>query len=165
MNRCLRSRFAFSLVEVTLALGVAAFCLMAVFGLMPVGQQTNRNATSQTQATNIINVVVAALRTAPKTPGTWTGMSAAQLCITLGTPTTLYCDGDARCSSLLNGSTTPCPGSWPTPIQTRYRVSLTFPQFNFLTYVNVKVTWPAAADPSTTTPNGSVEMLAALDRR
>ena len=41
---------AFSLVEVTLALGVAAFCLIAVFGLMPVGVQTNRNATSQTGA-------------------------------------------------------------------------------------------------------------------
>ena len=50
----LRSIAAFSLVEVTLALGIAAFCLIAVFGLMPVGVQTNRNATSQTAATNII---------------------------------------------------------------------------------------------------------------
>jgi uncharacterized protein (TIGR02598 family) len=36
----------FSLVEVTLALGIAAFCLIALFGLMPVGVQTNRNTTS-----------------------------------------------------------------------------------------------------------------------
>ena len=47
---------AFSLVEVTLALGVAAFCLIAVFGLIPVGVQTNRNATSQTAATNIVAI-------------------------------------------------------------------------------------------------------------
>ncbi len=47
----------FSLVELTLALGVAAFCLIAVFGLMPVGVQTNRNATSQTRATNIAAAV------------------------------------------------------------------------------------------------------------
>ena len=57
----------FSLVEVTLALGVAAFCLIAVFGLIPVGVQTNRNATSQTAATNIIALVVADLRATPKT--------------------------------------------------------------------------------------------------
>src|SRR5882724_1379565 len=32
---------AFSLIEVVLALGVAAFCLIAVLGLLPVGVQTN----------------------------------------------------------------------------------------------------------------------------
>ena len=53
---------AFSLVEVTLALGIAAFCLIAVFGLIPVGVQTNRNATSQTAATNIIASVIADMR-------------------------------------------------------------------------------------------------------
>ena len=54
MKRLKRNVGAFSLVEVTLALGIAAFCLIAVFGLIPVGVQTNRNATSQTAATNII---------------------------------------------------------------------------------------------------------------
>ena len=29
---------AFSLVELTLAIGIAAFCLIAVFGLVPVGR-------------------------------------------------------------------------------------------------------------------------------
>ena len=56
---------AFSLVELTLALGIAAFCLIAVFGLMPIGVQTNRNATSQTAATNILAAVVADLRATP----------------------------------------------------------------------------------------------------
>ena len=56
------SHCGFSLVEVTLALGVAAFCLIAVFGLIPVGVQTNRNATSQTAATNIIASVIADMR-------------------------------------------------------------------------------------------------------
>src|SRR5215475_12321543 len=65
----LRSVPAFSLVEVTLALGVAAFCLIAVFGLMPVGVQTNRNATSQTAATNIMAAVVADIRATLKPSG------------------------------------------------------------------------------------------------
>ena len=53
---------AFSLVEVTLALGIAAICLVALFGLMPVGVQTSRSATSQTAATNIVAAVIADLR-------------------------------------------------------------------------------------------------------
>ena len=61
-----RKRAAFSFVEVTLALGIAAFCLIAVFGLMPVGVQTNRNATSQTAATNILSSVVSDIRGSPK---------------------------------------------------------------------------------------------------
>ena len=50
---------AFSLVEVTLALGVAAFCLIAVFGLLLVGVQTNQRATSQTAAGSIMANVTA----------------------------------------------------------------------------------------------------------
>ncbi len=49
--------------EATLALAIAAFCLIAVFGLMPIGVQTNRNATSQTAAANIITAVVTDLQT------------------------------------------------------------------------------------------------------
>src|SRR5438552_12075234 len=59
-------RNAFSLTELTLALGVAAFCLLAVFGLMPIGVQTNRNTTSQTAAANIMAAVVADLRATSK---------------------------------------------------------------------------------------------------
>src|SRR6266571_3426648 len=62
----LRRVHAFSLVELTLALGVAAFCLLAVFGLMPIGVQTNRSSTSQTAAANIMAAVVADLRGTPK---------------------------------------------------------------------------------------------------
>ena len=57
---------AFSLVEVTLALGVAAFCMIAVFGLLPVGVQTNQRATSQTSATSIMANVIADLRAKAK---------------------------------------------------------------------------------------------------
>jgi uncharacterized protein (TIGR02598 family) len=163
----LRRVHAFSLVELTLALGVAAFCLLAVFGLMPVGVQTNRNATSQTAATNIMAAVVADLRATPKTAGTWTGTSP-QFCISFGTPRTLYFDSEGRCSGDLAGSTSPCGVTWDPALQTRYQVNITFPSpspsTSNLRYANLKVTWPAAADPATTTPSGSVEMFAAFDR-
>ena len=62
MNNSLRSSAAFSLVEVTLALGIAALSLVAVLGLVPVAALTNRNATSQTAATNVIASVIADMR-------------------------------------------------------------------------------------------------------
>src|SRR5438093_10988178 len=115
---------AFSLVEVTLALGVAAFCLIAVFGLMPVGLQTNRNATSQTAPTNIIAFVVADLRANYKNQSNW---YSPLLCMTLGTPRTLYFDSRGRCSNNLAGSTSPCGVGFSPALQTWFRVNITFP--------------------------------------
>ena len=76
--------FAFSLVELTLALGIAAFCLIAVFALVPIAVLANRNATSQTAATNIIAAVVADLRATPATNST-----SSQFGITFGACRTL----------------------------------------------------------------------------
>jgi uncharacterized protein (TIGR02598 family) len=136
---------AFSLVEVTLALGVAAFCLIAVFGLMPVGVQTNRNASSQTAATNVIAGVVADLRATPTTSAI-----SSQFAITFGTAKTLYFDGAGQAATSLGADS-------------RYQVNITFPSSpTGLRYANVRVTWPAAANP--TNPSGSVEMFAAFDR-
>ncbi len=135
----------FSLVEVTLALGIGAFCLIAVFGLMPVGVQTNRNATSQTAATNIIASVVADMRATQ-------GATSAQYGIQFGTPRTLYFDGAGQFTTVLGANS-------------RYRVGITFPWTSGNAYgANLKVTWPAPVDPATTTPSGQVEMFAAFDR-
>ena len=136
---------AFSLIEVTLALGVAAFCLIAVFGLMPVGVQTNRNATSQTAATNIIAAVVADLRATPIV-----NSSSSQFGIAFGTDITLYFDNAGQAGSLGADS--------------RYRLKVTWNGSAGLRYADMKVTWPAAVDPATTTPSGSVETFAAFDR-
>jgi uncharacterized protein (TIGR02598 family) len=136
---------AFSLVEVTLALGIAAFCLMAVFGLMPVGVQTNRSATSQTAATNIMAAVVADLRATPSASNT-----SVQFGITFGTPRTLYFDGAGQGATSLGANS-------------RYQVNITFPSSpTGLRYADVKVTWPAAA--TSANASGSVEMFAAFDR-
>ena len=147
----------FSLVEVTLALGIAAFCLMAVFGLMPVGMQTNRNAKSQTRATNLMAAVMADLRATPRTKAT-----SLQFCIPLSGTRTVYFDSEGRCSSNLAGSNSLCGVNWVPPLETRYQVNITFPLTGNLTYANVKISWPAAAAPGDA--NGSVEMFAAFDR-
>ena len=145
MSRSFPSKPGFSLVEVTLALGIAAFCLITVFGLIPVGVQTNRNATSQTAATNIVAAVVADLRATPTTSTTST-----QYGITFGTnPPPLYFDGAGQFSTSLEANS-------------RYQLTVTWSGSSGLRYADIKVAWPAAA----TAPNahGSVEMFAAFDR-
>src|SRR5438094_293908 len=120
-----RSRAAFSLVEVTLAIGVAAFALIAVFGLIPVGVQTNRNATSQTAATNIMADVVADLRATPATTNT-----SSQFAITFGTAKRLYFDGAGQAATLLGANS-------------RYQMNITWNSSGLtgLRYADVKVTW------------------------
>jgi uncharacterized protein (TIGR02598 family) len=167
-----RCRFiaGFSLVEVTIALGIAAFCLVAVFGLMPVGVQTNRNATSQTAATNIMAAIVSDLRATPTTC-----TKSRQFGIQFGAPITLYFDGQGRSSCDSAGLQKyqaavtcggGCSGSWSSPLRLRYRLKVTWNSsgWNGLSYADVKVTWPAPVDPATTTPSGSAEMFAAFDR-
>ena len=136
----------FSLVEVTLALGIAAFCLLAVFALIPVAALTNRNATSQTAAGNIMAAVVADLRATPKTNTTST-----QFGIRFGTNATLYFDGTGQFTTSLSTNS-------------RYRLDVTWSGsgWNGLRYADVKVTWPAAGAPANA--SGSTEMFAAFDR-
>src|SRR5437879_2380836 len=160
---------AFSLVELTLALGIAAFCLIAVFGLMPIGVQTNRNATSQTAATNIVAAVVADIRatsrvTASATPSRLYSIAIPAAGSSNMTPQLLYIDGAGRSAASI------APVS-PTPFQPRYVLSVTFPQVNPTptppalppTYADVKVIWPAVS-PTPASPSGSVEMFAAFQR-
>jgi uncharacterized protein (TIGR02598 family) len=141
-----RKNSGFSLIEVTLALGVAAFCLIAVFGLIPVSMQTNRNATSQTAATSIIAGVVADLRATPTANST-----SAQFGITFGTNVTLYFDGAGQ------ASTSPTANS-------RYQLNVTWNNSppTGLQYADLKVTWPATA--TVANAIGSTEMFAAFDR-
>ena len=161
-----QSKDGFSLVEVTLALGIAAFCLIAVFGLIPVAALTNRNATSQTRATNITAAVIADLRATPKT-----NSASLQFAIPFFTTnTTRYFDSQGQCSCDSAGTQRPnpltrtCSASWSPALQPRYRVTITWSGSTSLPYADLKVTWPAEVDPTTTTPSGSTEMFAAFDR-
>ena len=160
MKRSLHTTAAFSLVEVTLAMGIAAFSLLAVFALLPVGVQTNRNAISQTAATGIVASVIADLRATPKPPAVNT---SSQYQIVFGTPKTLYFDSVGRCSIDLNGSTKTDGSAWLPSLQTRYQLSVTFPWNSGLAYgADLKVTWPAAA--ALANASGSTETFAAFDR-
>src|ERR1700737_1955387 len=98
MNKQTHSTAAFSLVEVTLALGVAAFCLIAILGLLPAGLNTNQTSTRQTTANGILSSIVADLRATPTTSTTST-----QFGIRMKKTTTLCCDANGACSTTGGG--------------------------------------------------------------
>jgi len=151
---------AFSLVELTLAIGIAAFCLITVFALVPIAVLANRNASSQTAATNIMATVIADLRAARTTSATSTQFGLGFSGCTPPNSVQLYFNSEGQlvgrcdCCSDTAGS----QGTNP-----RYRVSVTYPTSSIgLPYLDVKVTWPAAA--ASANASGSVESLSALDR-
>jgi len=164
----LRRAHAFSLVELTLALGVAAFCLLAVFGLMPIGVQTNRNAAAQNAAADILSSVASDLRAAPA----WAASASPLYCIVIpapyvtATPQVRYFDSQGQCSCDPTGSQRPspqagdCSSSWDPPLQTRYQLTVTFYQATLpeqpFTFANLKVIWPATA--TAANASGSAEM-------
>jgi len=61
---------AFSLVEVTLALGIVSFCLLAVVGLLPVGLKSIKNANEQAGAANVVGGIADSVRSASSTNNT-----------------------------------------------------------------------------------------------
>lgn len=55
------STAAFSLVEVVLAIGVVAFAIVAIIGLIPAGLSANHSSQGETRATQIAQDIFAAL--------------------------------------------------------------------------------------------------------
>jgi uncharacterized protein (TIGR02598 family) len=152
-------RGGFSLVEVTLALGVASVCLIAIFGFLPVGLQTNRDAIQQVAAGDLLGSVIADLHATPVTMPRGGATASPQFAINVpenpvsgATTSTLFFDGEGQFSS-------------PLISESRYRLTITFvPNVGSrsATLAHLKMTWPAAASPLNAT--GSAEMFLGLDR-
>jgi len=62
MKRSQPETAAFSLVEVTLALGVAAFAFLAIMGMLPTSLKTQQAGIQQTTANSIISQIFSDLR-------------------------------------------------------------------------------------------------------
>ena len=153
-----QSRDAFSLVEVTLALGVAALSLLVIFSLLPIGLQTNQRAIEQTASVDILSAVVADLRATPVTTPRGNVITSTQFGINIpaagntGT-TTLFFNGAGQFANSQQ------PDS-------RYRVTVRFVSSSgrskTATLADLQVTWPAGA--SITNAQGIAEIFAAFDR-
>ncbi len=145
---------AFSLVEVTLAVGIAGFCLLAVFGLLPVGLTSNQNAIEQTAAAGWASAVASDLRSTPAT-----STSSPQYKISLS---------DAKFNIFLAEDGT----RKNTAADARYRANVwLYPPSGgqkTATVVRILITWPAVADSVIKTDaskySGSYEVMTTLDR-
>jgi len=150
-----RKATAFSLVEVTLALGVAAFCLIAIVGLLPAGMMNNQTAIEQTAANGILTAVAVDLRATPPLSG-----ASQQFSVTIpANPVTTATASTLYFTSAGNSATTPASDS-------RYRLTIHFlpngSSPKAATLANLKVTWPAAAAPDNA--SGTATTFLALDR-
>ena len=155
---------AFSLVEVTLALGIAAFCLIAVLGLLPTGLKTQQASIQQTTANQIISTIFADLRAdirlppgleskvcGDNPPCAWCDLHGHWHDV--ATPFTLYFTNEAKQTGALNGD---------PPLDAVFRATIIyrFPPSETTTLANITVTWPARG----AVPTGSVTSVMAVNR-
>jgi uncharacterized protein (TIGR02598 family) len=148
-----RSILGFSLVELTLALGVAAFCFLAVFGLLPVGLKTQQLAIEQTVTTQIVSAVIADLRNTHRAATSSSLFGIGIPGNSSSSSSTIFFDSQGRFSTALDANS-------------RYRSTITFTPNSAgvrrATLAHLRVTWPAAAN--ATNAGGSNETFVALDR-
>ena len=146
----------FSLVEVTLAIGIAGFALLAIFGLLPVGLSSNQASIQQTEAANIVTGIMADLRQVPNAvtlaanTNTLSSVSPRYGIDAAGAGSTVYLDESGALKS--------------AAAQARYKavVQLTQPSAGqrTATYGSIVISWPAAA----TNSSGTLKNFVALDR-
>jgi len=132
---------AFSLVEVTIALAICSFCLLALLGLIPVGLQNARDTIGQTGAANLARAIGADLQTASAAGRT----TSARFQIPL--PTTTAASGIPAKTLFFaeDGETTNAGATTALPSPTRYRVDISYGERTALTApapVRILVTWP-----------------------
>jgi type II secretory pathway pseudopilin PulG len=159
----------FTLIEVGLALGVAAFALVAIFGLLPIGLNSNQASLEQTAAAGLAASLVADLRAAPvaippmakNSPRFQVPLPAAGSALH-----TLFLREDGSAAGSVDANADPAQDP-------RYRATLfiTAPEKatqKAATIVRVLLTWPVLADPQGGTAprkfSGSFEVVTALDR-
>ena len=155
---------AFSLVEITIALGVAAFCLLAIVGLLQTGLTSEKATIGQTTGGGILSLIYSDLSASQANASLSPAYQFSLSNQTLNTPQTLYLSE--------SGEPTGSIGSAPTGAS-RFRVSVGIqsPATNSQApaLARIVVTWPALADPVpgqwAAKASGSVEVLTALERR
>jgi uncharacterized protein (TIGR02598 family) len=151
MKANFRSNGGFSLVEVALALGIAAFSLVTLMALIPVGLHNYQQADNQTVMVNLATMVVQDLNTST---GTTTSRFQFPIPTTYAaTPPlqTVYVDssGYAPAGSL----------NQPPTASSVYRITVSFiypdtpPNTSpVATVARILITSPALADPAPASP-------------
>ena len=154
----------FSMVGMVVALGVAAFALLAVMGILPVGLKTQQASVNQTKANAVLAQIVDDLRAdvrlppgqASKAQGDWSNLHGHWVAV--ATPDTLYFTAEANyINNSLNAATAPATAVF------RATITYLFPPTATTSIAKITVSWPAAQSDLTKVA-GSVDMFAAVNR-
>ncbi len=127
----------FTLTEIAIALGLAAFCMVAVMGLLPAGIHSNRASLEQTQAAALAAAVEDDLRSLARVTNEPAYSPRFRFLRKSSAPMqTVFIAED---------------GSPASPPEARYRVTVRGPQkpagsLRGPSAAGVIVTWPAVAD-------------------
>lgn len=160
---------AFSLVEVALALGIAAIALVAIIGLIPIGLNTNQASSEQTAVAGLAAGIVADLQATPvAVPPVVKNSLRYQVPLPAsgGATHTLFLREDGV---LVGGIDTNADATQDA----RYRATIfitapTAANQKTATLVRIQMSWPAMADPQAaslpTKFSGSYEVMTALNR-
>ena len=148
---------AFSLAEVALAMGVAAFSLISIFGLLTVGIKNNQTSLEQTTAAALASAIVGDLRSTPSVSST-----SAEFQISIPSAPSA-----ANTKQLCLSE----DGSLAAGAESRYLAYVNFPArasaAESAIPVRILITWPAAADLNNNPPKnfaGSYEVITSLWR-
>ena len=165
MKRSLHITAAFSLVEIVLALGVAAFALIAVMGMLPVAVKIQQASVQQTKANAIMSQAIDFLRAdvrlppgqAKKAEGDWANLNGHWQSVAV--PDTLFFTIDAKQNGYGSGS---APAA-PADAVFRATITYLFPPTATTSIAKITVSWPAAQSDLTKVA-GSIDMFAAVNR-
>jgi type II secretory pathway component PulJ len=173
MKQRSRSCNAFSLAEVTLALGVAALAFIAVLGMMPVGLKTQQASVNQTKANAVMSQAINFLRAdvrlppgqaskacdsaAPGQTCDWSKLHGHWLNVSI--PDTLFFTNDGTQNGYGSGSAPAAPAN----AVFRATITYLFPPTATTSIAKITVSWPAAQSDLTKVA-GSIDMFAAVNR-
>jgi type II secretory pathway pseudopilin PulG len=164
----------FTLVEVTLALGVAAICLIPLIGLLPTSLRTQQSSIQQTTANQILSQLSSFLRADvrlppgqaskacpdppdPNEPCDWSNLNGHWR--NVATPDTMYFTNEAKPTGTVTQ-----PNNVPADAAFRAKITYMTPPTQTTSLASIRVTWPAAIDPDSGMPAGSVTSLLAVNR-
>jgi len=161
MKHAVRQDAAFSMVEIVLALGVAAFALIAVMGMLPVGIKIQQASVNQTKANAVMSQCVDFLRAdvrlppgqAKKAEGGWENLNGHWQ--SSAVPDTLFFANDGK--QIQYGGTAPPDAVF------RATITYLFPPTATTSIAKIMVSWPAAQTDLTKVA-GSIDMFAAVNR-
>ena len=173
-----RPAAAFSLVEVALALGLAAFCLVSLFGLLPIGINNNHVSIEQSAAAGIGAALAADMRNTalPPAPST-TDQTTPYYGLTIpANPASTMSSAATHFIYLRqDGSRAGAQDQALDPTQNpRYRATIYYtssgtvasggPAPKNAVQARVLITWPPQASPTAGTAAGAFETITTVPR-